>query len=225
MKGLRHSAFDETIHRLVPSRFPPVTLFDWADSVEELEQLAILEGLTNDRLLATYGDVTLIDKEDWIFGQGATAIMAAFTHIGYPSRFTDGSFGIYYAANSIYTAAKETKYHREIFLRASSEPACLLQMREYTARVKEALVDIREKKYSDYLNPDHTKYNKSQLLGKNLKYKKEWGIVYPSVRDSRGICIGIFRPPAITLPQQAAHLDFVWNGECISEIRKSVRID
>lgn len=31
------------VHRLIPSKFPPVTLFDWADSSEELEQIAALE--------------------------------------------------------------------------------------------------------------------------------------------------------------------------------------
>ncbi|HAT9600672.1 TPA: RES domain-containing protein, partial [Legionella pneumophila] len=44
--------FNDKVHRLIPSKFPPVTLFDWADSAEELEQIALLEGLTNERILA-----------------------------------------------------------------------------------------------------------------------------------------------------------------------------
>ena len=29
--------FRDNVHRLIPSKFPPITLFDWADSAEELE--------------------------------------------------------------------------------------------------------------------------------------------------------------------------------------------
>ena len=47
--------FDHTVHRLIPSKFPPVSLFDWADSAEELEEIALLEGLKNDRILLDLG--------------------------------------------------------------------------------------------------------------------------------------------------------------------------
>lgn len=60
--------FNDKVHRLIPSKFPPVTLFDWADSAEELEQIALLEGLTNERILAELGKINLIDQEDWIGG-------------------------------------------------------------------------------------------------------------------------------------------------------------
>ena len=123
--------FNEKVHRLIPSKFPPVTLFDWADSAEELEQIALLEGLTNERILAELGKINLIDKDDWIGGPGSTPVMAAFTHIGFESRFSDGSFGVYYAASSLETAIKETCFHRERFYSASKEKPCSISMREY----------------------------------------------------------------------------------------------
>ena len=64
--------YDKKVHRLIPSKFPPVTVFDWANSLEELEQIALLEGLTNERMLLELGRINLIDKEDWVVGPGST---------------------------------------------------------------------------------------------------------------------------------------------------------
>ena len=47
--------------------------------------------------------------------------MAAFTHLNPEgSRFSDGSWGVFYAAHSVATAVEETVYHRERFLAATA---------------------------------------------------------------------------------------------------------
>lgn len=215
--------FKEKTHRLIPSRYPPITLFDWAESSEELEQIAHLEGLTNDRLATDYGYISLVAKEDWVGGPGSTPLMAAFTHFGV-SRFSDGtSYGIYYAGDSIKTAIAETKFHRECFLAASNEPPCVSQMREYTANVTQSLVDICSAVYEQYLDADINSYFRSQELGREIKRHNEWGLFYPSVRNNGAKCVAIFRPPALTMPIQAGHYDYIWDGHSISEVRKSVK--
>lgn len=208
------------VHRLIPSRYPPISLFDWAESSEELEEVAALEGLTNDRLVLEYGNINLVAKEDWVTGEGATPIMAAFTHPGY-SRFSDGTFGIYYASDSLATAIAETKFHRERFLRASKEAACLIQMRQYSTNVLQPLVDISKKtKYRKYLNPDVSTYPTSQNFGRELRAKKQWGIYYPSVRKENSNCVAILRAPALDIPVQGCHFNYVWDGQAISDIRQ-----
>lgn len=216
--------FNDKVHRLIPSKFPPVTLFDWADSAEELEQIALLEGLTNERILSELGKINLIDQEDWIGGPGFTPIMAAFTHTGFESRFSDGSFGIYYAASSLETAIKETCFHRERFYSASNEKPCSISMREYVANIKKPLIDITDKSYKDLFNPDPACYSKSQEFGKKICEKKEWGLLYPSVRDLNGLCVAVLRPPALTIPIQGCHLRYIWDGEKISDIYKESKI-
>ncbi|WP_231950651.1 RES family NAD+ phosphorylase [Legionella spiritensis] len=216
--------YSKKVHRLIPSKFPPVTLFDWADSAEELEQIALLEGLTNERILAEFGKINLIDKEDWNGGPGSTPIMAAFTHIGFESRFSDGSFGVYYAASSLETAIKETSFHRERFYRASNEKPCSISMREYAASIKKPLIDITGKKYKELFNPDPSFYSKSQEFGKKIFEKKEWGLLYPSVRNLNGLCVAVLRPPALTIPIQGCHLRYIWDGEKISDIYKESKI-
>lgn len=210
--------FDKKVHRLIPSKFPPASLFDWARSEEEMEQIAHLEGLTNDRIEAELGRINLIDKEDWVGGPGSTPLMAAFTHIGFSSRFSDGSYGVYYAASSLDTAIKETVFHRERFYRASNEPTCSISMREYTAKIKKPLVNINSTKYEHVLNPDPKFYSKSQDFGKKIQSEKQWGLLYPSIRDKGSLCVAIFRPPALTIPDQGRHLKYIWDGACISEV-------
>lgn len=210
--------FNKKVHRLIPSKFPPISFFDWASSAEEIEQIAHLEGLTNERIQADLGRVNLIAQEDWVYGPGATPLMAAFTHINFPSRFSDGSYGVYYAASTLETAIKETVFHRERFYSASKEATCSISMREYIATVKKPLVDTTSEQYADLFHIDPHFYDKSQSFGKKLHEKKEWGLLYPSVRNAGALCVAIFRPPALTIPKQGCHLKYIWDGRCISEV-------
>lgn len=208
------------VHRLIPSRFPPISFFDWAESPEELMAIAALEGLTNDRLLSEYGRISQVLPEDWVSGPGATPLMAAFTHPGY-SRFADHRFGVYYAANSLGTAIAETVFHREQFLSASQEAPCLIQMREYRSQVLKPLVKLTLETHATLLSPDVATYPQGQAFASALRERGEYGLAYPSVRKADGLCVAIFRPPALTLPQQGCHLDYVWDGAHISVIRKA----
>jgi len=109
-------------YRIVPSRFPPVGLFDRVADPIDLEMVFWVESLTNDRLREEAGELHLVRPEDRISGPGTIPIMAAFTHLNQlGSRFSDGSFGIYYASKSLDTAVHETVYHHEKFLRYSHE--------------------------------------------------------------------------------------------------------
>jgi hypothetical protein len=217
----QYKDIDHAVHRLIPSRFPPVLLFDWAESPEELEQIAALEGMTNDRLLTECGALALVSREDWVGGPGSSPLMAAFTHPA-ASRFSDGSFGIYYAGDSLETSIEETKFHRERFLKASNEPPCLIQMREYIANLKKPLIDISGPEFNPLLDPDINHYPRSQDFGIAIKTAQEWGLYYPSVRRKAGNCVAVFRGPALSIPIQASHLDYVWDGVKISSIRKAV---
>src|ERR1700674_2695284 len=68
-------------HRLVPSRFPPVGLFDRVATLADLDAVFELDAMTNDRLRDEAGELSLVAKEDRVSGPGTTPIMAAFTHL------------------------------------------------------------------------------------------------------------------------------------------------
>lgn len=202
--------------RIIPSVYPPVNFFEDLVDPVEMETLWELEALTNDRLRDETGDIRLVAPEDRVSGPGSSVVMAAFTHIHYPSRFSTGDFGVYYAGLSLETAIRETVYHRERFLQATQEQAGEICMRLYEGHIMKPLHDIRAAAYQQCHSSDD--YSVSQSLGYELKISGSWGLIYYSVRHEGGECVAIFRPPAISIPQQTAHLRYIWNGHRITEV-------
>ena len=203
-------------YRIIPSTYPPINFFETLVDPSEMEVLWEIESLTNDRLRQEAGDIFLVPAEDRISGPGSSVVMAAFTHAGRASRFTDGSYGIYYASLSYETAIRETVYHRELFLKATNETALELTMRSYEGTIKQPLHDIRKAEFN-YLH-DPINYSSSQQFGKNLRQEKSWGLIYNSVRHQKGFCIAALRPRAISVPKPLAHLRYVWDGKRITDV-------
>src|SRR5574339_1100357 len=131
-------------HRIVASRLPTIHLFERVADPADWEALYQLESMTNPRIRNEVGELSLVPVADRVSGPNASVIMAPFTHLSpQGTRFTDGHFGAYYAAESIETAIAETRFHRENFLRATSQPTMELEMRCYLADVACELHDLR----------------------------------------------------------------------------------
>ncbi len=207
-------------YRIIPSEFPPINFFEKLVEPEFLDELYYIESLTNDRLRDEVGDISLVPAADRISGPGSSPVMAAFTHTSRdsPSRFSDGSYGVYYAAKTLKTAIAETSYHRARFLAYTNEEAGEISMRVYIGKICKPLHDIRGPGYENLHKPQD--WIPSQSFGRKMKAIGSWGIVYRSVRDSGGECIAALRPPAVTIPHQGEHLSYVWDGEKISRIYK-----
>ena len=204
-------------YRLVPSRFPPVGLFDRVARPEDLEFVLAAEALTNDRLRDEAGDLQLVPPEERVSGPGTTPVMAAFTHVNREgSRFSDGTYGIYYAAHEMPTAIAETAFHRERFLARTAEPAGEIDMRSYLADIKTDLVDLRGygRRKPDFMSPDS--YAASQVFGRKQREAGAGGIVFDSVRRAGGLCVAIFRPRLVTAFRQGPHICFVWDGRHVT---------
>lgn len=197
-------------HRIVPAHFPPIDLFESILDPQELELAFEIESLTNDRLREQAGELRLVAPEDRISGPGSSPVMAAFTHIGRPGRFSDGTYGVYYAARALETAIAETRYHRERFLRDTAEPSGEITLRVYIGRVLKPLHDIRGEGYESLHDPDD--YTPARRCAAGLRARGSWGLVYRSVRHPGGECIAALRPPAVSVPRQGPHLRYVWDG-------------
>lgn len=205
--------------RLVPSRFPPISLFDRVADSNAFDALNALESLTNERLRDETGDIQLVRPEDRIFGQGATPIMAAFTHLNpLGSRFSNGSYGVYYAAKSIDTAIKEVSFHLGEFYLATHEAPTQTDMRTYYADVDAELHDIRNMQSTMPDIYDPTSYTASQPFAFELRTADSTGIVYSSVRHADGECIAVFRPNALSPAIQGPHFRFNWNGTTFDHV-------
>jgi hypothetical protein len=198
-------------YRIVNSSFPPIALFEDVLDPEDLEIAYALEALTNDRLIEQAGVLARVRPEDRLSGPGSTPVMAAFTHIGKSSRFTDGTFGVYYAASSQAAAIAETCYHQERFLAATNEADLELTMRTYVNRVVKPLHDVRDG-FAHLHQPDPEAYGPSQAFARQLREFESWGLLYNSVRLPGHDCVAAFRPPAVSIPKQGKHLRYVWSA-------------
>jgi hypothetical protein len=206
-------------YRLIPSRYPTVGLYDAIADPADLDVVFAIEALANPRIRDELGEISLVDKNERITGPGATPVMAAFTHLNQDgSRFSDGAYGVYYAAHSLETAIAEVSHHRAVFLRSTEEPAIDIDLRLITANVEADLHDLAEpgeaanvpNRFAAALDPDD--YAPSQALGRALRAVESWGIRYPSVRHAGGECVGIFRPRALRHPRAAGHYALCWDG-------------
>ncbi len=209
----RHVQWQAT-YRLIPSRYPPINLFERISDPADWELLAELEGLTNDRLRDEIGNINLVPVHERIAGPGASPVMAAFTHVGFPSRFTDGSYGVYYAADRLDTALIEVAYHLERFLVRTSEEPFRSEYRTYVGTLAVELHDLRDGWPA--LHDAHD-YAASQVMGRRLRDLGSNGVVYNSVRDRQGQCIGAFSPRAVGPVKQGSHFFLRWDGRRVSQ--------
>ena len=205
--------------RIIPSRFPPIGLFERVADPRDLDAVFAIEGLTNPRLRDEVGDINLVPPEDRVSGPGTTAIMAAFTHLNPAgSRFSDGSYGVYYAAGDLDTAIAETVHHRTRFLVATREPRTDLDMRVVLTDLAADAHDLRglADEYPEVYRADE--YAAGQALARTLRASGADAIAYDSVRNAGGECAAVLRPRLLSNCRQAEHLCYVWDGTRIAEI-------
>lgn len=211
-------------YRVIPSKFPPINFFEGLVDPDLMDEAYYVESLTNDRIREEVGDISLVQSIDRVSGHGASPVMAAFTHIGNKSRFSDGAHGVYYASEYLETAIAETRFHREEFLLATNEDPGEVDMRVYIGKVERPMHDVRSKEF-EYLH-DPKDWKPSQSFGALMKLESSWGIVYNSVRHLGFECIAALRPPAVSIPVQGKHLSYIWNGMKIIDVieKKTLKI-
>lgn len=205
--------------RIVPSRYPPIPLFERVAAPEDLEAIFAIEALTNPRLREEAGDIRLVALEDRISGPGASAIMAAFAHPNPDgSRFADGNLGVFHAAADMDTVVAETRHHRERFMRATAQGRMDLDMRVYLVDLAADLHDLRGQKDEYPLVYDSENYAAARHLAATLRKGGSNGIVYDSVRRTGGECAAVFRPRLLSNARQERHLCYVWDGQRIASV-------
>lgn len=203
--------------RIVPSRFPPIDLFERIADPADWEALAALESLTNDRVREQIGALHLVPVADRVSGPGASVLMAPFTHPNPSgSRFAELGRGVFYAARALDTAVAETVHHRAAFLHATRQPRIEIDMRVYAVDLDGRLHDIRGGAWSTLTDPDS--YAASQAFARRLHAAGADGIAYDSVRHRGGECAAVFRPRLLSNVRQERHLCYVWDGTRIAQI-------
>ncbi len=198
--------------RIIYSRYPFIGIFDSIADPADIELVLELEQRTNDRIRDEAGDISLVPPDERVSGPGSTPIMAAFTHAK-ASRFSDGSYGVYYAARVLETALAETVFHVECFYRSTSEESADVDMRVYDAHIAGTFEDLRSEALTD-ARFDPNSYAVSQGYARTLRDEdRSDGVLFPSVRDpDHRECVVCFRPRSITSCHPHSYLTYRWDG-------------
>lgn len=207
-------------YRSIPSRFPPIDLFERVADPDHLDAVIALESMTNDRLRDEVGDIRLVPADQRVSGPGAGYVMAAFTHTPPGGgRFSDERHGAYYAAQTLATSIAETSWHRAKFMAATKQPPMHLDMRVLVAELDARLHDIRGMKQQLPAIYDPDGYSASQEFARAARESATSdGVAYDSVRHQGGRCVAVFNPKRIRNCHEVQHLTYVWDGENIAQV-------
>lgn len=200
--------------RVIPSKFPPIHLFeDLTNEPAEWERLGELEAAVNPRVRQEIGEISIVPVEMRV---PSTTVMAPFIHLNpMGSRFSDGNYGVYYAANTLETAIRETVHHLDVRLSASQAAPDDMDQRVYVGEIEGDFVDLAKvpARAARLMHP--TEYIESRRFGAGVRSAGHDGIHYESVRHPNHLALAVFVPPRVSPPRQERHLRYDWDGERI----------
>ena len=192
-----------------------------ADSDEEADILAEIEGETSARLIAEAQGSPALDRRELAFARrshdlvlyGQSHINAAFTYTR-PSgnRFNTGERGAWYCAWDMLTSAQEVGFHR-------TRELGFIGRYEDEVRYVELLADFIGD-FPDLHGEEHPAldpvpergYPAGQRLAAVLRSEGHRGLIYPSVRHPGGRCFVAFDPGIIQNVRPGASWKLVWQG-------------
>lgn len=208
--------------RIIRSIHPPIDLFEDIADPADWPLLISAEQKTNPRLMEAIGNLDLVPPARRVGGDGASYLMAPFTHVSpdRPTRFSAGAYGVLYVGREFETALAETIHHHEKWMKRTNEdPGWTSQFRELSFDVGFDAHDLSDAvTYAEAHLPDD--YAEPQRVGATLRASGADGVLYASVRNPGGQCVGLFYPDRATAPTQGRHLDYHWNGERVDFYRE-----
>jgi hypothetical protein len=196
-------------YRIIRTIYPPVDLFEDIADPADWELLVSAEAKLNPRIRDEVGNLALVPVARRISGPTASIAMGAFTHVSVdrPSRFSDGTYGVWYCGDCVEVALAETAHHFQRFMRATDEPPADADFRLLTSAVS-GQVEVAP----DECLVAHN-WKPGQFLGRQVRAKGLDGVLYQSVRYPPGRAAAIFWPNCLTLPiSQNQQFRYRWDG-------------
>ncbi len=150
-----------------------------------------------------------------------------FNAIGWPfkhwqaSRFSNGTFGVWYGSQSLETTVFETVYHwvngllRDASFTSAQSGSIVAERKVCTVQCDAALLDLRPqaKRHAGLMHK--TDYSETQTIGARLHREGHPGVLTPSVRHSEGVNYAILNPDVLSSPRHHCYLSYRLRGETI----------
>jgi len=150
-------------------------------------------------------------EEAEVFDPVAEAIAWPFEH-PCRSRFSNGSYGVWYGSSTLLTSVYETAHHFRINTLSSDavRPGSVVvgERRVHLVRCTAALIDLRPhlEREPELLNPND--YSVCQTIGAQLYHSALPGVLTQSVLHPEGLIIAVFQEGALTDPRMVCYLTY-----------------
>jgi hypothetical protein len=208
-------------HRLIPSQFPPIGLFDTVATAADLAMVMELVGWTNDRLVADR--LARLPQAEWVVGvPNASIVMAAFLHVAPGGmRFNGPELGAWYASDELRTAAAEVGHHLRRETVARAKATMTRTYRAYATTLLGNYLDIRGQQTSRPEAYASDRYDAAQKLGEQVRASGGAGLLYNSLRRRTATNVVAHRPRNITDIVQTDHFEItVMENSRTIDVRK-----
>ena len=224
---------------MIPSLYSAseTVLSEVADDEAMLEDMILLDGVTNDRIQGEQRGLAGIGIHELVYGiPNAHIVNAAFTHTSDSgSRFSDSTRGAWYAADELNTSVAEVAYHKARRLAEMVVPDLPGQRPDLEITTYDDwLADFRaefhvlrpREKFADFLKPEPVPacYAPSQALARTLLNQASNGVVYESVRRPKHFCLACFRPALVYDPRRGASYELTLKASESGYTHKARRI-
>lgn len=200
---------DERFHNLIPSRFPPVPVYERIAGGRD-ELFAQIEEMTNPRVREkerlTQG-MAPVDQEQPRFKNWNHAPFVYPNPEG--SRFFKADRNVLELAGDLQTALAISVAKREMFLSRTSEPPTLIEMRQIVRPVRGSCLDARD--WEGIADRERRLELGQEVLELHLD-----GILFSPPERPSATGIVVLKPECLGKPDQADHFKYVWNGQRVS---------
>ncbi len=211
-------------YRLIPSRFPPVSVYEGLIANDRQEEIVAAENLTNPRL-RSFGRLQQATKGD----AGADPRLQNWNLAPFAYGNPDGStfFGeqrpCLELAFDRQTALAVSVAKRATFMEATEQAPIGLDMRMLCTPVSGMFWDLRDVQDS----PAARGMQQRREIGARMPEGAQ-GILFRPIERPVGTCAAIVTGDVLQRTQQTVHFRYVWDGRRISELysfdKKGTRI-
>jgi RES domain-containing protein len=207
-------------HRFVDAVFDrdePI-LAPLVDTADELSELDFLAQATNPRVLAEHRrDPDVMDHALVRGVPNASVINAAYSnppgkHSG-GGRFNSPRQGAWYAGVDLMTALTEVHFHRErrLISQTPDLPDTAFTFRAWLADFRTPMAVLHHDLHPQLLDADISRYGISQAYADQVRAAGAGGIVYPSVRRKKGMCVVSFHAALVQNVRKGKQVTMHWS--------------
>lgn len=199
---------DDVFHNLIPSRFPPVSVYERIaggrdDLFYKIEEMTNPRVREKDRL--TRG-LAPVDQEQARFKNWNHAPFVYPNPEG--SRFFGADRNLLELASDLQTALAIAVNKRETFLSSTKQPSTYIEMRQIVRPVRGSYLDVR--------GTDTSAREGRLEIGKRALEENLDGILFNPFERPSATGIAVFKPECLGKADQGEHFKFIWNGNRIS---------